>query len=127
MNETKQLRKIDQVGMEAVRHAERRVIRKFRRLAEQGALDATLINDNGLNDDGSEVILSERRKRVAMDMRKSKRHAPVYIDFMKARVEAAEEADAMREGPKLNLNVGVFVEVRAVEYPTKMLDRKADE
>lgn len=126
MNETR-LRPIDQAGVAAVRAVERKVIRRMRKLVEQGALDASLINDNGLDDQGSEVILNERRKRVALDMRKSKRHAPVYIDFMKARVESTERADALRDGPRLSLNVGVVVEVRPAQYPVKMIDHKGEE
>lgn len=120
------LRPIDERSKQAVLAVERAVIRKMRRYVEQGALDASRINDNGLDDSGSEVFLNERRKRIAMDLRKSKRHAPVYLDVYKARVEAAERLDAERAAPRGDLNIGVFVEVKPVIYPTLALDTKKE-
>lgn len=127
MSETKALRKIDQVGADAVRMVERKVIRKMRRLIEEGAINASRINDNGLDDQGSEVILNEQAKRIAMDLRKSKRHAPTYLDVYYRRVEGAERADALRDGPKLNLNIGTLVHVQAIQYPIKAIDHKGEE
>jgi hypothetical protein len=127
VSEVKVLRKLDQAGADAVRMVERRVIRKMRRLIEEGAIDASRINDNGLDDQGSEVILSEQRKRIAMDLRKSKRHAPVYLDVYYRRVEGAERTDALRDGPKLNLNIGTLVQVQAISYPVKALEHKEEE
>lgn len=121
------LKAADKAGVAAVKFVERKVIRRALRVVEKGALDATLINDNGLDDQGSEVILTERAKRVAMDMRKSKRHAPVYIEVLLRRIEGAEKADALRDqGPRPPLNVGVFVQVQAPEYPTLALDPRRD-
>jgi hypothetical protein len=109
-------------GLAVIRNIERRVIKRALRVVEQGALNATLINDDGRDDQGSEVLLSEREKRVAMDMRKAKRFAPIYIDVLLRRVESAEKADALRaEGPRLGLNVGVFVQVKAAEYQSVVL------
>lgn len=127
MSDSRPLTKREEAGVAAVRFVERKVIRRMRRLVEHGALNATRINDDGLDDQGSEVLLNEQEKRIAMDLRKSKRHAPVYLDVHLRRVEAAEKADALRDQPKTNLNIGVFVEVRAPEYPTLRIDTKATE
>lgn len=125
----KALRPLDQAGIRAGRAAERGVIRRAMRVVEKGALNATLINDDGLDDQGSEVILNERDKRVARDLRKSKRMAPVYLEVLLRRLESAEKIDAMRDqGPKVALNIGKVVMVQAVAYPVQQLpERKDDE
>lgn len=124
----KALNRIDQAGVRAGRAAERQVIRRAMRVVEKGALNATLINDDGLDDQGSEVILNERDKRVARDLRKSKRMAPVYLEVLLRRLESAEKVDAMRDqGPKLALNVGKVVVVQAVPYPVQQLPERKDE
>lgn len=123
----KPLRKIDQDGFNAVRRVERNVIRRMRKLVEEGAINASRINDDGLDDQGSEVILNEQAKRIAKDLRKSKRHAPVYLDVYYRRVEGAERADALRDGPKLNLNIGTLVQVQAIQYPVQQIEHKKDD
>ncbi len=99
----------------------------MRRLVEEGAINASRINDDGLDDQGSEVILNEQAKRIAKDLRKSKRHAPTYLDIYYRRVEGAEKAEALRDGPKLNLNIGTLVHVQAINYPVQQIDHKVDE
>ena len=123
----KPLRKIDQAGFDVVRRVERNVIRKMRRLIEEGAINASRINDDGLDDQGSEVILNEQAKRIARDLRKSKRHAPTYLDIYYRRVEGAERAEALRDGPKLNLNIGTLVHVQAIPYPVVAVDHRRGE
>lgn len=118
----RELSKIDQAGVAAVRFVERKVIRKMRRLIEQGALNASRINDDGLDDQGSEVILNEQEKRIARDLRKSKRHAPIYLEVYHRRVEASEKADALRTGDRPALNIGLVVQVQMPEYPVLRLD-----
>lgn len=113
---------MDQAGVAAVRFVERKVIRKMRRLIEEGALNATLINDDGLDDQGSEVILSEQKKRIARDLRKSKRLAPIYLEVCHRRVEAAEKADALRGQERQPLNIGLVVQVQIPDYPVLRLD-----
>lgn len=110
-----------------VTRVERKVLRKARRLVEEGAVNATRINDNGLDDQGSEVILDEERKRIALDMRKSKRHAPVYIDVLLRRVESAEKAQALQGAGRGPLNVGVFVHVAPPQYPAIEIAAKEDD
>lgn len=119
--------KLDLIGAEAVRHVERKVIRRMRRLIEEGAIDATRINDDGLDDNGSEVILSSQKKRIALDLRKSKRHAPVYLEVFYKRVEGSEKAIADRDAPRINLNIGSLVQVQAVTYPVVAIDTKREE
>jgi hypothetical protein len=116
------VREIDKVGAAAVRAVERKVIRKMRRLIEEGAINASLINDDGLDDQGSEVLLSEQKKRIARDLRKSKRHAPVYLEIYNRRVESAERVDAMRGQDRQPLNIGVVVQVALPEYPVLQLE-----
>lgn len=122
------LAKTDQAGVRAVQLTERRVIRKALRVIEQGALNATRVNDDGLDDQDSEVILNEREKRIAMDMRRSKRHAPVYLEVMLRRIESAEKADALRaQSAKPALNIGVIVQVQGPEYPVLDVTTRQEE
>lgn len=122
------LTKLDQAGIKAGRAVERKVIRRAMRVVERGALNATLINDDGLDDQGSEVILNERDKRIARDLRKSKRHAPVYLEVLLRRLESAEKIDAMRDqGPKQALNIGKVVVVQQAAYPVQRIDAGKDE
>lgn len=124
----KALTKPDQAGIKAGLAVERRVIRRAMRVVERGALNATLINDDGLDDQGSEVLLNERDKRVARDLRKSKRLAPVYLEVLLRRLESAEKIDAMRDqGPKVALNVGKLLVVQAVAYPVQQLPERKDD
>lgn len=124
----KQLSRLDQIGVKAGLAAERQVIRRAMRVVEKGALNATLINDNGLNDQGKEVGLNERDLRIARDLRKSKRMAPVYLEVLLRRLESAEKADALRDqGPKVSLNVGKVVVVQSVAYPVLSLPDRKDE
>lgn len=121
------MNKIDRAGIKAGLAMERRVIKRAMRVVEKGALNATLINDDGLDDQGSEVILNEREKRIARDLRKSKRHAPVYLEVLLRRLEAAEKIDAARDqGPKVALNVGSVVVVQSPAYPVHQLGRKEE-
>lgn len=109
----------DKAGEAAVRFTERVVIRRMLRVIEKGALDATLVNDDGLDDQGSEVLLNERAKRIARDMRKARRNAPAYIDVALRRLESAEKADALRaSNTRAPLNIGVFVQVAPPSYPS---------
>lgn len=116
-----------EAAVRAVQRVERKVIKRAMRLVEQGALNAARINDNGLDDQGSEVILNERDKRIALDMRKSKRLAPVYIDVLLRRIESAEKADALNGQAKAPLNIGVFVQVAPREYPTVEIAAQREE
>ena len=112
-------RPTDVASAEAVKFAEKVIIRRMLRVIEKGAMNATLVNDDGLDDKGQEVLATQREKRIAMDMRKSRRNAPTYIDVALRRVESAEKADALRasniRGP---LNIGVIVQVTPPSYPT---------
>ena len=100
-------------GVKAIQQIERQVIRKARRVVEQGALDATAIDDEGPAPEGWD----ERRTRVARDMRQSKRNAPVYIDVLSRIVENHDKIEAARAGGPVQLNVGVVNVVQAPNYP----------
>ena len=116
------MNEVQKAGVRAVLAVERKIIRRMRKLIEEGAINASRINDDGLDDQGSEVILDEQKKRIARDLRKSKRHAPVYLQVFADRVEAAEKADAARAQDRQPLNIGMVVQVQIPEYPVKRLD-----
>lgn len=132
MSELNTVTQLAEDGIRAVQNRERFLIRKMRHRLERAALDASRINDNGLDDGDSEVFLDEDRKREAMDMRKSMRHRPGYIDVRLRRVETTEKLDALRDnGQRPALNIGnIFVQVNGPppSYPVKQLDTaKGDE
>lgn len=114
----------DAMGARFLRNSEREIIRRMRHRIEKGILNASLVNDDGLDDQGSEVILNEREKRVARDLRKSRRNAPVYLEFQLRRVEGAEKAELLRDQPKVSLNIGTLVQVQPVAYPVVQIDDK---
>lgn len=116
-----------QLEMATIEAGEREVIQRMTQMLVRAAFDAFKINDDGLDDDGNEVFDNRKRKRAAMDMRKSKRNAPVNIDFMARMIEVAKKADALKAQPKHNLNVGVVVQVKVPEYETVMLDEQHKE
>lgn len=115
-------------SVKAVQRIERKVIKRALKTIEQGALNATKVDDDGtgVDDEGNPVELSVREKRVAMDMRKSKRNAPVYIDVLTRRLESAEKADAMsNQGERAQLNIGTVNIVQAApQYEVINVDAK---
>ena len=124
-NELRELSDVNQGGVLAIRAKERVVIRRMRRVVEQGALDATKIDDDGpapeVGED--EKPWSRDRLRIAQDMRKSKRMAPVYLDHMQRKVDAHDDREAQKTAPS-PLNIGVVNIVQAVSYPTKLIEVK---
>lgn len=124
------VREVEDDAVKAGLSYKRGLIEKMRRRLERASMDASRINDDGLDDQGSEVFLDETRKREAMDMRKSLRHQPGYIDIRRRRVELTEKLDAMRDsGERPQLNIGnVFVQIQPAQYPVKKLETpKTDE
>lgn len=108
-------------AMRAIRQVERTAIRRAKRVIERGAYDATKIDDDGLpvGEAGEEVVRNPERKRVAMDMRKPKREAPVYVEVMTRRLESAEKLDAASDqGQPVSLNIGVMVVQQGPQYST---------
>ncbi len=99
----KALSPMDQRGADVVRRKARGIIRQARRIVEQGAIDATHVNDDGQFPEEWDA----RRRRVALDMRESKRNAPVYIDVLTRRLESHEKLEASKNTGNLNLNVAV--------------------
>jgi hypothetical protein len=118
MSDTK-LTKAEKRQVAAVKAAERTVIRRARRVVEQGALDATALNDDGLPvEEGVTEGWSARRRNVANDMRKAKRAAPVYIDVLARQLESHDKIEAAKtSGAAINLNIGAINIVKAPEYP----------
>jgi hypothetical protein len=95
-------------GVQAVLRVERKAIRKGLKVIEQGALDATSIDDAGNPVAPDVEPLTGKRLRVAKDMRLSRRDSPVYIDVLTRRIEGAEKADALAgNGAPRPLNIGV--------------------
>jgi hypothetical protein len=95
-------------GVQAVLRVERKAIRKGLKVIEQGALDATTIDNDGIPVSPDAEPLAGKRLRVALDMRKSRRDSPVYIDVLTRRIEGAEKADALANvGAPRALNIGV--------------------
>ena len=110
-------------GVQAVLRVERKAIRKGLKIVEQGAIDATTIDNDGNPVDPAtpeQERLKGKRLRVAQDMRKSRRDSPVYIDVLTRRIESAEKADAMaNQGSPRPLNIGsVTIVVAAPQYET---------
>jgi hypothetical protein len=108
----KALSPMDQAGADLVRRKARSVIRQARKIVEQGAIDATDVNDDG----ELPVEWDARRRRVALDMRESKRNAPVYIDVLTRRLESHEKLEAAKAGGNVSLNVAVINVVRPPAY-----------
>lgn len=114
----------------ALRHVERTAIRRAMRVVEQGAFDATSIDDDGVpvGLHGEKVAGNPRRRRIALDMRQSKRNAPMYIDVLTRRLESAEKADALAaQGAPVHLNIGVVNVVVAPSYQTIDVTAEAKE
>lgn len=117
----------DELGRKAFEEGERRIIRDMAKMIERGVMDATRINDDGLDDAGRQVIEDERRRRVALDLRKNRRDMPSWADLGQKIVAESRRRDALRDQPKHNLNIGIVqVVVQAPEYPTIMLDEKKE-
>lgn len=107
-------------GVQAVLRVERKAIKRGLKIIEQGAVDATGIDDAGIPVSPDVEPLKGRRLRVALDMRSSRRDSPVYIDVLTRRVESAEKADAMsNQGAPRPLNIGVVnIVVPQQQYET---------
>lgn len=113
----------DQLGMREAKAVERRVIRRARKIIERGIEDATMVTDEGVDDSGSEVLLDERRKRIAMDLRKSKRNAPIYLDIAARMIESHDKIEAARNhGPRTQLNNYTVINFTPPTYETISLD-----
>lgn len=110
-------------GVQAVLRVERKAIRRGLKIIEQGAIDATTIDNDGNPVDPNmpeTERLRGKRLRVAQDMRKSRRDSPVYIDVLSRRIESAEKADALANvGSPRPLNIGVVnIVVPQQQYET---------
>ncbi len=128
MSETA-LTKIDQLGMAVAKATERRVIRKARKIIERGIQDAASINDDGLDDSAADVLLDEhgrvdeRRRRIAKDLRKPKRDAPMYLDVSVRMLESHDKIEAARNhGPRTQLNNYTVINFTPPTYETISLD-----
>ncbi len=115
----------DKAALRVVEGKERLIIRRLRRIVEQGALDGSHIDD-----DGPAPVVPEGQKpwtpdrlRVARDMRKSKRNAPVYLEHAQRAVEKHDDRQAVQQVPT-QLNVGVINIVQARVYPAIELETK---
>lgn len=119
MSDEKRLTKQDRREIAAVKSVERAIIRRARRIVEQGALDAAAITDEGLPvEEGLTEGWTAKRKNVATDMRKAKRAAPVYIDVLARQLESHDKIEAAKTaGAAINLNIGAINIVKAPEYP----------
>lgn len=105
-------------GRQALRHADRRAIKKATKVIERGYLDATKVNDDGLTNAGTNPFEgepdAEDRQRIAKDCRQSQRNAPVYLNLALRRVESAEKLDSLVDsGERTPLNIGQVVIVQA--------------
>ena len=61
--------------------------------------------------------------RVALDMRKSRRNAPTYIDVLLRRLEGHEKAEAIKsQGAPVALNVGTINVVMPPTYQVLELE-----
>lgn len=110
---------VQEQSTRAVQRAERKVIKRTQNLIERGVLDASRIDDDGMpvRPQDQEVVSDARRHRIAMDMRQSKRNAPLYIDVGLRRLENAEKLDAAEKvGAMVQLNVGTVNIVQAPQY-----------
>ena len=119
MSQPKALSKVDEQGVQAIVRKERKVIRKARKVVERGALDATAIDDDG-NPVAPGVLegWDARRMRVAQDMRKAKRQAPVYIDVLTKTLESHDKLEAERnKAAPVQLNIGTINLVKAEDRP----------
>jgi hypothetical protein len=108
---------IEKVQQQTLRLTERTVIRRAKKLIEQGVLDAASINDDGTDDNGVQLFEGTRR-RVALDLRQTARNKKAYLEFALRRIEGAEKIEAAREqAPKYQLNNCVVINVTPREYP----------
>lgn len=107
-------------GMQTMLRVERLAIRRGLKVIERGAFDATTIDDEGNPVAPDVEPLTGKRKRVALDMRQSRRNSPVYIDVLTRRIESAEKADAIaNQGAPRPLNIGVVnIVVPQQQYET---------
>ncbi len=100
-----------EAGIAAIRQVDRKAIRKAVNLVERGMLDASKNNDDGRDDQGEDPFKglpdAERRRRIAKDLRLSKRYSPVYIDVALKRIEGAERIDSITDqAAPVQLNIG---------------------
>jgi hypothetical protein len=109
---------------DAVKYTERRVLRKARRLIEDGILHATLIDDFGVPVDAENPPqLTKQQMRIALDLRDSKRNAKMYIDTAIRVSELALKAEAIKsQGGPVQLNIGTINIVRREEYQYPVID-----
>lgn len=99
---------------------ERKVVRKALRKLEDGIARAMVIDD-----EGKEIVEEKRADHLAKDLRKSKRHAPYYVDVLLRRTETAEKlAAAASQTAPTQLNIGTVNVVVAREYPVINIDPK---
>jgi hypothetical protein len=112
-----------EAGIAAIRQVDRKAIRKAVNLVERGMLDASRINDDGRDDQGEDPFKglpdAERRRRIAKDLRLSKRYSPVYIDVALKRIEGAERIDSITDqAAPVSLNIGTVNVVVPRQYET---------
>lgn len=119
MSEERKLTRAEKREVNRIKHLERQIIRRARQVVERGGVDATAIDDEGNEvERGVTEGWSARRRRVALDMRKSKRNAPVYIDVLTRIVENHDKAEAAKQqAAPIQLNIGSINVVKAPEYP----------
>lgn len=124
MSEPKALSRPDELGLRAIVRKERKIIRRARLVVERGAIDASSIDDDGNPvASGSVAGWDARRMRVAQDMRKSKRNAPIYIDVLARTLETHDKAEAEAgKGAPINLNFNAIIIPRLPEYPVIDID-----
>ena len=107
----------------AVAHAEHRAVRHARKVIESACWKASLVNDNGTNDAGELPLgWTEQERRIAMDARKSERHAPNYLKIATRITESADRLAAARDAPRVSLNIGAIIQVEARQYPVVEID-----
>lgn len=91
-------------SVKVIKSAERKAIRKARRIIEDGVVQAAALTDDG-------VVLKEPtdvQLNVARDLRQSKRNAPAYLEFALRMTETADKiAAAQNQGAPVALNIGV--------------------
>lgn len=124
MSDSKALAQADILGVRAIARKERKVIRKARLVVERGAIDASSIDDEGNPvERGAIEGWDARRMRVAQDMRKSKRNAPIYIDVLTRTLDTHDKAEAERgKGAPISLNIGAINICKLPDYPVIDVD-----
>ena len=101
---------------------EHRAVRHARKVVEAAIWKATLVNDHGTNDAGELPLgWTEQERRIAMDARKSERHAPIYLKIATRLTENADRIAAAHDTPRVQLNVAV-IQIEPRQYPVVEID-----